>query len=156
MKPQQPQYQSYPPQPVVYQGMPSAQPIYVGPASGVMVGPPGGPVPPTGVPYAVAMPAPPGVMSATMQGMMPMPYPVPCLFAGAPYPDTPMKALDFVESAWVSQKAQYLEAMTGCEFENKYRVYGGKEKGGNVKKDKDDKLFKCKEHSTFCQRQCVW
>ena len=81
-------------------------------------------------------------------------YPVP-MISGHPYPDNAMKALEYINSIWITQKAQYLEAFLGCEFENKYRVYGTEGKGKSTKRDKNDKLFKCREHSGCCQRYCL-
>lgn len=49
----------------------------------------------------------------------------------------------------VKQKPQYLETFTGCEFENKYKVYSYE--GG----EKGKKLFKCREKSSCCTRQCL-
>ena len=94
--------------------------------------------------------APPMAYPAAVQ----MPYPsVP--MTQAPPKQTPMEVLQAMEGAWISQKPQYLESFGPCEFENKYRVYGTKSKGENLKKDKHDKVFKCKERSTCCQRHCV-
>lgn len=79
----------------------------------------------------------------------------PLMFQGMPYPETPMMALDRVKGVWVSQKAQYLESLGCCEFENKYRIYGTKSGSKGAKKDKNDKLFKARERSTCYQRYCI-
>jgi hypothetical protein len=61
--------------------------------------------------------------------------------------------LSSLNSVWIHQEAQYLERC-GCEFENVYLIYGVKDKEGEAKRDKDNLLFKCKEHSSCCQRYC--
>jgi hypothetical protein len=78
----------------------------------------------------------------------------PFMINGIPYPETPIKAFMGLENVFVSQKPQWLEA-AGCQFENKYSVYGNNFKTAEVKKDKHNKLFKCKEHSTCCQRYFI-
>jgi len=45
-----------------------------------------------------------------------------------------------------------MEMVTGCETENKYLVMAA-DKDGNAKKK--NVLFKCKEKSSFCARQCL-
>lgn len=64
-----------------------------------------------------------------------------------------LAALSNLSSVWVHQEAQYLEGC-GCEFENEYTVYGVKEDGGELKRDKTKLLFECKERSSCCQRYC--
>jgi len=59
--------------------------------------------------------------------------------------------LQELEGVFIKQKLEVLEVVTGCETENKYYVYslgkGGEKKGR--------KLFKCKEKSSCCARQCM-
>eukprot|EP01022_Parablepharisma_sp_SALTPOND_P002872 TRINITY_DN1114_c0_g1_i5.p4 TRINITY_DN1114_c0_g1~~TRINITY_DN1114_c0_g1_i5.p4 ORF type:complete len:139 (-),score=4.46 TRINITY_DN1114_c0_g1_i5:404-820(-) len=84
---------------------------------------------------------------------VPMPLPM-----GQPvmsYPDTPMTALERLDAIWISQKPQYIESLTCCEYQNKYRVYGAKHSASGTKRDKRDKIFTCKEKSTFAQRCCI-
>lgn len=64
-------------------------------------------------------------------------------------------ALANLDSIWIQQDAQYLEGC-GCEFENVYMVYGVKDNKGDPKRDKNEVLFKCKEHSSCCQRYCCF
>ena len=68
----------------------------------------------------------------------------------------PMETLQQLKSIWISQKVNIAEAVSGCEFENRYAVYNTEKKGDDkLKKDKEAKIFKCKEQSTCCQRQCT-
>lgn len=48
------------------------------------------------------------------------------------------------DSLVVKQKIEWAEVVTGCETENRYNVY---DRQGN-------KLFKAKERSGCCNRQC--
>jgi hypothetical protein len=60
------------------------------------------------------------------------------------------QVMEKVENVFIKQKPQFAELL-GCEFENIYKVYSkkpGKEKG-------DKKLFKCKEKSGCCDRNCL-
>ena len=59
-----------------------------------------------------------------------------------------------LETIIVKQKPDYLETLTGCEIENKYKVYAYEptsEYEGNIGK----KFFKCKESSDTCKRLCL-
>jgi len=56
-----------------------------------------------------------------------------------------------LEGIIVKQKFDILEAMTGCEQENKYHVYA-RHKNDKEKKGKGGKLFKYKEKSSFYER----
>jgi len=51
---------------------------------------------------------------------------------------------------FIKQKFELLEAITGCETENKYEVFAA-DKDGDKKKKLI--LFKCKEKSGCCERQ---
>ena len=64
----------------------------------------------------------------------------------------PLKLIEDLVSARVSQKAQYLETFCICEFENEYTIYAGEPGDVNVDKEKLNPILKCKEHSTCCQR----
>ena len=62
-----------------------------------------------------------------------------------------MEKLQEMPGVFVKQKFQLMEALTGCEQENKYAVYKLSKDG----KDKKGKPFlKAKEKSGFCARQC--
>ena len=52
---------------------------------------------------------------------------------------------------FVKQKFELLEAMTGCETENKYVVYPANADGSKVK----DSMFKAKEKSSWLARNCL-
>ncbi len=99
--------------------------------------------------YPPMAPPPPMMPIAPIVG-------APAMMMGAPYPETPMAALDRVRGLWVSQKSNYVEHGDCCDFENKYRVYATKSSSHGVKKEKQDKLFKWGERSTCCQRYCMW
>ncbi len=58
---------------------------------------------------------------------------------------------DDLSSLRIKQKMEMLEVITGCETENKYHVFALNNAG--TKKGK--RLFKCKERSSFCARQCL-
>ncbi len=60
-----------------------------------------------------------------------------------------------MEHAWIAQKADYAEACLGCEFENEYTIYDTKVSGKSLYEDGKEKVFKCKEHSACCQRNCL-
>ena len=51
----------------------------------------------------------------------------------------------------INQKMQWLEVVSGCEVENRYHVYGY----DPATQQKKAKLFKCKEKSGWCSRQCL-
>lgn len=75
----------------------------------------------------------------------------PIMLEGSPFPGTPMQAIENLDIAWISQKLR----LAICKPENRYNVYKAKSNDGiKLKKDKNDKLFKCKEYSTCCQRSC--
>lgn len=56
--------------------------------------------------------------------------------------------LESVEGVFISQKTDWMEAITGCERENKYKVKPLGQKKGPT-------LFKCKEKSGGCSRVCL-
>ena len=60
----------------------------------------------------------------------------------------PLEELAQTQVAMVVQEIELFEMMTGCETPNRYHVFL-KEQNGAQKY-----LFKCKEESTWCQRNC--
>ena len=64
------------------------------------------------------------------------------------FSQNPLQELALSEKARIRQEPELLEMLSGCETENRYHVFiilpNGMEKY----------LFKCKEESTFCQRNC--
>ena len=139
------------PQPTAYQGAyPGAIPQQVANEQPMPIAPTAAMYPqPIMMPQAMAVPQ----SMALQPGMVAVPGFAMQMPAG--YPLEPMEALQQIRAAWISQKVQIAEAFTPCEFENRYRVYNTEKKGGEVKKDKQSKIFKCKERSTCCQRQCI-
>lgn len=66
-----------------------------------------------------------------------------------------MTALDKMKNIhgiFIKQKPQFMEQMSGCEIDNIYNVYAC-DKDGDKKKSL--KLFKCKEKSGCCAKQCM-
>lgn len=61
----------------------------------------------------------------------------------------PMKLLDQATGAFIKQKVEMYEIVTGCETKNRYSI-SLKIKGWN----KLYKAFKCKEESSWCMRNC--
>jgi len=59
--------------------------------------------------------------------------------------------LDARDGIFIKQKMELAEMMTGCEGENTYLVYPVGKDGDK----KGKKLFKAKEKSGFCARQCL-
>ena len=57
--------------------------------------------------------------------------------------------LEDVAGVFIKQKFELLEAVTGCETENKYHIFAS-DKDGDIKKKLI--LFKCKEKSGFFER----
>ena len=51
----------------------------------------------------------------------------------------------------IKQKVEMLEVLTGCETQNKYNVYGY----NLVTQQQTTQIFKCKEKSNWCGRQCL-
>jgi hypothetical protein len=58
-------------------------------------------------------------------------------------------ALQASESAWIKQKVELLEVLTGCETKNRYNVIL------NFANNTSAFMFKCKEESDCCSRNCV-
>lgn len=58
-------------------------------------------------------------------------------------------ALRNAKSAFIKQKVELLEMLTGCETKNRYSVYLRFENGVNAL------LFKCKEESSWFSRNCL-
>lgn len=59
----------------------------------------------------------------------------------------PLQTLQNSSSAIVQQELELIEAITGCETQNKYHVYTGDNGNFNY-------LFKCKEKSSCLTRYC--
>ena len=58
-------------------------------------------------------------------------------------------ALQAAESAYIKQRVELLEVLTGCETKNRYNVILNFANGTSAF------VFKCKEDSGCCSRQCV-
>ena len=77
------------------------------------------------------------------------------------FPTNGKDVMQDLSGFYVKQKPQYLENLTGCEQSNVYRVYkrGTNNKHSSSVLNTQDfakgKLFKCKEKSGFCSRNCV-
>ena len=136
--PQGPQGQYVPPNP---QGQYIQQPMYATP-------PPGGFVQPTAVggyntnPYQAQ-----GYVNQPMPQVAAAPRP---LFGGIQFvyvPD-PMTELALSTGVLIRQEAQVFEQITGCESPNRYYVFSQSPQGGMKL------LFKCKEYSECCMRNC--
>lgn len=70
------------------------------------------------------------------------------------FPDG-MEILKNLNSVWIQQRPQYLESLGCCEIENVYSIFNGKDAEDKEKlKCEDGALFRCKEQSSCCQRQC--
>ena len=144
--PQQPYQQQY-------QQQPYQQPTYAQPtAPGGYPQPvaPGGYVPPQ--PQAVG-----GYNATPLQGQGYANQPVPQVAAvPAPvfggiqyvYVADPMIELAMSTGVLIRQQAQFLEQITGCESPNRYYVFSQSPQGGMKL------LFKCKEYSSCCMRNC--
>jgi hypothetical protein len=59
--------------------------------------------------------------------------------------------LQDLDGIFIKQKMELLEVVSGCETENKYHVFTLDKSG----KKKGQRLFKCKEKSSCCARQCM-
>ncbi len=62
--------------------------------------------------------------------------------------------MDDLNTIIIKQKPDYLEALTGCQIENKYKVYAYErtsEFEGNIGRE----FFKCRESSDCCKRTCL-
>ena len=70
---------------------------------------------------------------------------------GSRRPKRGMDKLRNHPAVFVKQKFEMLEALTGCETENRYKVYGSNENMDKV----GDPIFKCKEKSSFLARNCL-
>ena len=148
--PQQPYpQQPYPQQP--YQ-QPYQQPSYAQP------GAPGGYAqPPSTGGYVPPQPAAVGGYNATpLQGQgyanQPVPQaaavPSPIFGIQFVYVLDPMSELAMSTGVLIRQQAQFLEQITGCESPNRYYVFSQSPQGGMKL------LFKCKEYSSCCMRNC--
>ena len=72
------------------------------------------------------------------------------LFGGKPmgFCADPLFQLSQAKSAIIKQQVELLEILTGCETQNRYHVYITTHSGEFVY------LFKCKEQSGWCDRNC--
>jgi hypothetical protein len=61
----------------------------------------------------------------------------------------PMQELARSQKVYVKQKIELLEMLTGCETPNRYHVYSMGQNG------QWSYLFKCKEQSGWCMRNCI-
>lgn len=140
--PPSPQAQYIPQPGYVPQGQYIQQPGYVQPA-------PGGYVQPTAVG---------GYNSNSYQapGYVNQPIPQPGIAAHRPllggiqfvYVIDPMAELALSTGVLIRQEAQFMEQITGCESPNRYYVFSQSPQGGMKL------LFKCKEYSECCMRNC--
>ena len=55
------------------------------------------------------------------------------------------------QGAFIKQKFDMTEVVTGCDTKNRYYVYGRSPEG----KKQGKKIFKCKETSGWCERNCL-
>eukprot|EP00330_Aristerostoma_sp_ATCC50986_P001462 CAMPEP_0114580070 /NCGR_PEP_ID=MMETSP0125-20121206/4400_1 /TAXON_ID=485358 ORGANISM="Aristerostoma sp., Strain ATCC 50986" /NCGR_SAMPLE_ID=MMETSP0125 /ASSEMBLY_ACC=CAM_ASM_000245 /LENGTH=102 /DNA_ID=CAMNT_0001771353 /DNA_START=332 /DNA_END=637 /DNA_ORIENTATION=+ len=62
-----------------------------------------------------------------------------------------LEKLRLLDRIFVKQKFEMLEMLTGCETENRYKVYPADE---NMEKC-GESIFKCKERSNFFARNCL-
>ena len=65
------------------------------------------------------------------------------------FANDPMFELSRAKNAIIKQQISLLEMMTGCETANRYHVYIQTHTGEFIY------LFKCKENSDWCVRNCV-
>ena len=137
-QPGYPPQQGYPPQgpPPGYQPQPgySSQPGYAPPQQGYPPQP--GYAPQPGYP--------------TQPGYQAVPQGVPAYHPGVQYVYVadPMSELAMSTGVVIKQEPQFLEAITGCESPNRYFVFAQSPQGGMKL------LFKCREFSTCCMRNC--
>jgi len=71
-----------------------------------------------------------------------------------PAPKKKMKGFDRLEArdgVFIKQKMDFAEVLTGCEVENVYYVFPLSKDGDK----KGKKIFKCKEKSGCCAKQCM-
>jgi hypothetical protein len=61
----------------------------------------------------------------------------------------PMEELAKIKKVIIKQSVELFEALTGCETPNRYNVFAHKDSGDWIY------LFKCKEISSFCARNCI-
>ena len=137
------------------QGIPPQQPSPIPP-------PQPSPIPPPQQPGGY--PTAPGGYPSSPGGYAPNPYqaqgyanqPVPQVavqpvyFAGIQfvYVADPMQELNISTGVLIRQQPQFLEQITGCESPNRYYVFSQSPQAGMKL------LFKCKEQSECCQRNC--
>lgn len=150
-QPMPPQGQPMPPQ-----GAPGYQPPAYPTQPGYPQPQPGYPQP--GYPQPGYPQPAPGYV--TQPGYQPVPQAVPAyppmgmgqppLFGGIQYVYVadPMAELALCAGVEIKQQPQFLEAISGCEYPNRYFVFSKNPQGGMKL------LFKCKEFSEFCARNC--
>jgi hypothetical protein len=87
------------------------------------------------------------MMNQQQYGMGAMPNPM--YFLGHPVQilTDPMEKLKTANGAFIKQKIELFEMLSGCEMPNRYNVYL---REGNQYYF----VFKCKEKSTWCMRNC--
>ena len=94
------------------------------------------------------MPMQPGMMQPGMMSMQPTPGTI--LYTGIPLMviQDPLEDLRLAKTAIVAQEMELLEIITNCETPNRYHVFLQDEYGNSKY------LFKCKEESSWYQRNC--
>ena len=94
------------------------------------------------------MPMQPGMMQPGMMSMQPTPGTI--LYKGIPLMviQDPLEDLRLAKTAIVAQEMELLEIITNCETPNRYHVFLQDEYGNSKY------LFKCKEESSWYQRNC--
>ena len=87
------------------------------------------------------------------QGSYPILAPVSPMIVQAPVSSykSGLQLLEEQAGIIIKQKVELIEALTGCETENKYHVYSYDPSLGR----KGAQIFKCKEKSDFCSRICL-
>ena len=95
---------------------------------------------------------PPSSLNSTFNTNQPVTQmnPVPQFFQGFKYGyvDDPLVELGQASEALIHQKPQFEEQFLGCQFPNRYFVFTNSLQYGKKM------LFKCKEQSECCQRNC--
>lgn len=95
--------------------------------------------------YGIAGMMPPGYNGMQNQGVQGAP------FQGAGYGNLAAILNSVPYGLYVKQKPDYLEHLTGCDRQNKYKVYPA---DGSGDKGKQEILY-CKETSEYCDRACA-
>lgn len=87
---------------------------------------------------------PPSNMTIQPPNMPPNMIPQPVQYV---YVQDPMGELANCTGVLIKQEPEFFEQMTGCETPNRYHVFGQTHQGSKY-------LFKCKEKSGWCMRNC--